>query len=102
MGWKLAVAIARLEGRTLQSYVDEVYGTPQTLKESDIPADDALYRTRAPRELALAYEGHGWIFDWKLVERSFDKPIAVQYPVSTFILLHCKLLRFLITNERCP
>jgi hypothetical protein len=87
MGWKIAVAIARLDGRSLQTFVDEVYGGLQTLRASDIPARKALYRRHPPRQLALDFDGFGWIFDWKLVERSFTRPIDVQYAISTFILL---------------
>ena len=84
MGWKLAVVISKLERRTLGAFVDEVYGAPQTLMPSDVAVDRALYPPKLGHRYALAHDGFGWIVDWKLIDRTFKKPLPVKTPVWTF------------------
>ena len=85
MGWKLAAIVSRLEGRTLQSLVAEVYGAPHALQATTIPASEAL-NPRERDRFALGHDGFGWIFDWELASRSFREPLQVQRHASTFVL----------------
>jgi hypothetical protein len=86
MGWKLAVVIARLEGRALGPFVDEIYDAPQTLAPCDVSTSQALYPDKLSERYALAHDGFGWVFDWKLTERALTAPVPINRPVWSFIL----------------
>ena len=86
MGWRLAVAISRLGGRDLSDLIDEIYGSPQQLLPSEISAAQALYPRNRRNRYALAYEGFGWIFDWKLFPHVLKRPLPIKPLLSTFVL----------------
>lgn len=84
MGWKLAVVTSKLDGRPLETFVAEIYGKPQALSPSGVAVDSALYPEDWTNRYALAFNGFGWVFDWHLVETSFETPLPVRAPTWTF------------------
>ncbi len=85
MGWKIAAAVARAEGQTLQQFVDAVYGSPRLLRQSDKTADSASC-PGLTEGFAMTHGGFHWGFDWRLVggtTRTYA-PLPVSFPVWTF------------------
>lgn len=86
MGWKLAAIVSRLEGSTLQSFVDGIYGKPQTLKGSALTFLDVMYPRNERDRFALEHEGFGWVFDAPLASRALERPLPVAAATSVFLL----------------
>jgi hypothetical protein len=86
LGWKLSIITSKLDGRPLEAFVAEVYGKPQGLSPSGVGVDSALYPEDWTNRYALDFNGFGWVFDWELVERSFETPLKVQAPTWVFTL----------------
>jgi hypothetical protein len=76
--------VSKLGGRSLDEFVADVYGKPQTLAPSGVAVDSALYPEDWKNRYALAFNDRGWVFDWLLVEQSFDKPLPTRAPTWTF------------------
>lgn len=87
MGWKIAAAIARSEGQTLQQYVDAVYGTRKVLKQCEKSAGEASY-PGLTQGFAMTHAGFHWAFDWRLVGglTRTPAPLPVKFRVWTFAL----------------
>lgn len=85
MGWKLPIVMTHADGRTLQAFVDDAYGSRLRLEECTKSAIEALDPSLL-EAFALTFEGFHWIFDWTLSERSIKKPAPVTYPVWVFFL----------------
>lgn len=83
MGWKIAAAVARAEGQTLQHFVDAVYGGPRLLRQSDKTADSGMY-PGLTEGFAMTHGGFHWAFDWRLADGV--TPLPVKFPVWTFAL----------------
>lgn len=76
MGWKLAIAVFPLKGRSLEKAVFDFYGTKRNLEPSAETVERVLY----PKDQKIAYAceqgGRAWIFDWPFVLNVFDKGFA--------------------------
>lgn len=89
MGWKLAIVLSKLDGRSLEAFVAEIYGKPQKLSPSGVGVDSAFYPRDTKDRYALSYAGCGWIFDWELVDRVFDAEDALKTSAATWsFVLH--------------
>jgi hypothetical protein len=97
MGWKMAIAVIPLEGRTLTDVVNDVYGINEPLTAIDISAQTAI-NPRWRQRNALTHERFAWICDWTLVERSFKKPLALKESHS--FMLHSVVNAYGFANVR--
>lgn len=85
MGWKIATLVTPLD-RDLQAIADEIYGAPQRLEQTDLPASRAAYPKNTRDRYALAHDGFAWFFDWNGIERRFHNPLPIARTVWTFSL----------------
>ena len=63
MGWKLAIAVTSLNGRTLDEAASQLYGTPRQLVACPETIDSALYPADQSIAYAAAISAHALLFD---------------------------------------
>ncbi|GJL95764.1 MAG: hypothetical protein DHS20C05_21690 [Hyphococcus sp.] len=86
MGWKLAIAVMSLNGRSLKGAVSDFYGKKCVLSPSDQTVETVLYPSNQNLKFACEEGGNAWVFDWPSVEKALEKRYSSTDDVSFFIL----------------
>lgn len=86
MGWKLAIVVMPLNGRSPEAAISDFYGEVVSVEQTVLSVEEVLYPDDDKIAYACANNDQLWVFNWRLVMDVLENGYAGKEDAGFFLL----------------